>query len=125
MWASSGVLTNVILNGTSKLTRTAATKQKMRRSGKLRFIIEHSVITYIILYLLLFQGALDGGLDIPHGDKRFVGYDTEGKKLDPEQLKKYIMGGHVSTCFPIVSPCHAYIFWDYMQCAAFLTASSG
>jgi len=44
------------------------------------------------------QGALDGGLDIPHGDKRFVGYDTEGKKLDPEQLKKYIMGGHVSTC---------------------------
>ena len=42
------------------------------------------------------QGALDGGLDIPHGDKRFVGYDTEAKKLDPEQLKKYIMGGHVS-----------------------------
>ena len=42
------------------------------------------------------QGALDGGLDIPHGDKRFVGYDTEGKKLDPEQLKRYIMGGHVS-----------------------------
>jgi len=41
------------------------------------------------------QGALDGGLDIPHGDKRFVGYDTEAKKLDPEQLKKYIMGGHV------------------------------
>ena len=42
------------------------------------------------------QGALDGGLDVPHGDKRFVGYDTEGKKLDPEQLKRYIMGGHVS-----------------------------
>ncbi|DBA73517.1 TPA: 60S ribosomal protein L5, variant 3 [Trebouxia sp. C0004] len=44
------------------------------------------------------KGALDGGLDVPHGDKRFVGYDTEGKKLDPEQLKRYIMGGHVSTC---------------------------
>ena len=28
------------------------------------------------------QGALDGGLDIPHGDKRFVGFD--GKKLDSE-----------------------------------------
>ena len=38
---------------------------------------------------------MDGGLDIPHGDKRFVGYDTEAKKLDSEQLKKYIMGGHV------------------------------
>ena len=24
-----------------------------------------------------------------------MGYDTEAKKLDPEQLKKYIMGGHV------------------------------
>ena len=43
------------------------------------------------------QGALDGGLDIPHGVKRFVGYDTEGKKLDTEQLQKYILGGHVST----------------------------
>lgn len=42
------------------------------------------------------KGALDGGLDVPHGDKRFVGYDTEGKKLDPEQLKRYIMGGHVA-----------------------------
>lgn len=42
------------------------------------------------------QGALDGGLDIPHGVKRFVGYDTEGKKLDTEQLQKYILGGHVS-----------------------------
>ena len=42
------------------------------------------------------QGALDGGLDIPHGEKRFVGYSAEDKKLDPEQLKKYILGGHVS-----------------------------
>ncbi|KAL3134703.1 60S ribosomal protein L5 [Trebouxia sp. C0010 RCD-2024] len=42
------------------------------------------------------KGGLDGGLDIPHGDKRFVGYDTEAKKLDSEQLKKYILGGHVA-----------------------------
>ena len=46
------------------------------------------------------QGGLDGGLDIPHGDKRFVGYDTEAKKLDTEQLKKYILGGHVGPCCP-------------------------
>ena len=44
------------------------------------------------------QGGLDGGLDIPHGDKRFVGYDTEAKKLDTDQLKKYILGGHVGPC---------------------------
>ena len=45
---------------------------------------------------MLVQGALDGGLDIPHSEKRFVGYNAEDKKLDPEVLKKYIYGGHVA-----------------------------
>lgn len=40
------------------------------------------------------KGALDGGLDVPHNEKRFVGYAS--KKLDPEVLQKYIYGGHVS-----------------------------
>lgn len=40
------------------------------------------------------KGALDGGLDIPHGEKRFVGF-ADGK-LDTEVLKKYIFGGHVA-----------------------------
>jgi len=42
------------------------------------------------------QGALDGGLDVPHSDKRFVGYSAEDKALDAETLRKYIYGGHVS-----------------------------
>lgn len=42
------------------------------------------------------KGALDGGLDIPHSEKRFVGYDRESKALEPEALKKYIFGGHVA-----------------------------
>ncbi|KAG8829109.1 60S ribosomal protein L5 [Serendipita sp. 399] len=42
------------------------------------------------------KGASDGGIFIPHSEKRFPGYDTEGKKLDSEVLKKYIFGGHVS-----------------------------
>lgn len=42
------------------------------------------------------KGALDGGLDVPHGDKRFVGYDAEAKELDSEVLRKYIFGGHVA-----------------------------
>ncbi|KAK9838155.1 hypothetical protein WJX81_004978 [Elliptochloris bilobata] len=42
------------------------------------------------------KGALDGGLDIPHSDKRFVGYSAEDKSLDAEVLRKYIYGGHVS-----------------------------
>lgn len=40
------------------------------------------------------KGALDGGLDIPHNEKRFVGYAD--KKLDAETLQNYIYGGHVA-----------------------------
>jgi len=42
------------------------------------------------------KGASDGGVFIPHSDKRFPGYDTETKKLDADVLKKYIYGGHVA-----------------------------
>ncbi|KAI8464567.1 MAG: component of cytosolic 80S ribosome and 60S large subunit [Monoraphidium minutum] len=41
------------------------------------------------------KGALDGGLDIPHNEKRFVGW-TKEEGLDAEVMKKYIFGGHVS-----------------------------
>jgi len=42
------------------------------------------------------KGACDGGLDVPHNEKRFAGYDKEGKELDSEVLQKYIMGEHVA-----------------------------
>jgi len=42
------------------------------------------------------KGAADGGIDIPHSDKRFPGYDPDGKELDAETHKKYIFGGHVA-----------------------------
>lgn len=42
------------------------------------------------------KGASDGGIFIPHSDKRFPGYDPETKALDSETLKKYIFGGHVA-----------------------------
>ncbi|RZB52724.1 60S ribosomal protein L5 [Glycine soja] len=38
------------------------------------------------------KGALDGGLDIPHNDKRFAGFD---KELDVEVHRKYVFGGHI------------------------------
>jgi large subunit ribosomal protein L5e len=41
------------------------------------------------------KGAVDGGLDIPHNEKRFPGYDKEEKALDAETHRKYIFGGHV------------------------------
>lgn len=42
------------------------------------------------------KGACDGGLDIPHSEKRFVGYDAESDQLSSEILRKYIFGGHVA-----------------------------
>jgi large subunit ribosomal protein L5e len=42
------------------------------------------------------KGASDGGIFIPHSEKRFPGYDQESKELDAETLKKYIFGGHVA-----------------------------
>ncbi|KAJ3687998.1 hypothetical protein LUZ61_017162 [Rhynchospora tenuis] len=42
------------------------------------------------------KGALDGGLDIPHSDKRFAGFSKDGKQLDAEVHRKYIFGEHVA-----------------------------
>merc|ERR1712133_41659 len=42
------------------------------------------------------KGAVDGGLDIPHSQKRFPGYDPEEKKLDADVHRSHIYGGHVA-----------------------------
>merc|ERR1712168_1431088 len=42
------------------------------------------------------KGAVDGGLDIPHSNKRFPGYDAESKEYNPEVHKGHILGNHVS-----------------------------
>lgn len=42
------------------------------------------------------KGAVDGGLNIPHGEKRFPGFDKEKDNLDGEVLRKHIFGGHVA-----------------------------
>jgi len=42
------------------------------------------------------KGAADGGLEVPHNDRRFPGWSAEGKKFDPAVLRKYIFGGHVA-----------------------------
>lgn len=41
------------------------------------------------------KGALDGGLDIPHCNKRFPGYDTESKAFDAETHCGYIYGANI------------------------------
>jgi large subunit ribosomal protein L5e len=42
------------------------------------------------------KGASDGGIFIPHSEKRFPGYDIETKELDADVLRTYIYGGHVA-----------------------------
>eukprot|EP01126_Amoeba_proteus_P037980 TRINITY_DN393_c0_g1_i2.p1 TRINITY_DN393_c0_g1~~TRINITY_DN393_c0_g1_i2.p1 ORF type:complete len:300 (-),score=27.86 TRINITY_DN393_c0_g1_i2:36-935(-) len=42
------------------------------------------------------KGAVDGGLSIPHSNRRFPGYSSEKKKFDSRVLRKYIFGGHVA-----------------------------
>jgi len=42
------------------------------------------------------KGAVDGGLDIPHSEKRFPGWDKEGKELKADIHRKHIFGKHVA-----------------------------
>ena len=42
------------------------------------------------------KGAADGGLDIPHSNKRFPGYDRDSKEFDADMHRERIFGGHVS-----------------------------
>jgi len=42
------------------------------------------------------KGACDGGLDVPHSESRYVGYNSEESKLDTDALRKRLFGTHVS-----------------------------
>merc|ERR1711865_460519 len=42
------------------------------------------------------KGAADGGLDIPHSEKRFPGYDRDAKEYDADTHRERIFGGHVA-----------------------------
>ena len=39
---------------------------------------------------------MDGGLDIPHSEKRFAGFSKDDKQLNAEVHRKYIYGGHIA-----------------------------
>jgi len=42
------------------------------------------------------KGAVDAGLDIPHGVKRFPGYDSESKEFHADVHRKHILGQHIA-----------------------------
>merc|ERR1719453_891888 len=41
------------------------------------------------------KGAFDGGLEIPHSEKKFFGYDPDSKSYDAGEHRDRIFGGHV------------------------------
>merc|ERR1711871_969271 len=46
--------------------------------------------------LAAMKGAFDGGLEIPHSEKKFYGYDADEKEYDAEANRERILGGHVA-----------------------------
>jgi large subunit ribosomal protein L5e len=42
------------------------------------------------------KGVADGGIDVPHSETRFFGYDSENKKYDAEAHRGRILGAHVA-----------------------------
>jgi len=42
------------------------------------------------------KGAVDGGIDIPHSNRRFPGFDAESKEYNAQVHKDHILGQHVS-----------------------------
>ena len=42
------------------------------------------------------KGAADGGVFIPHSERRFPGFNEESSTLDADVLRKYIYGIHVA-----------------------------
>merc|ERR1712018_763346 len=42
------------------------------------------------------KGAVDGGVDIPHSDKRFPGYDKEASEFNADVHRRHIFGQHVA-----------------------------
>jgi len=41
------------------------------------------------------KGAVDGGLNIPHSNKRFRGYDPDTKEYDADDARGYLLGEHI------------------------------
>merc|ERR1712023_557222 len=42
------------------------------------------------------KGAFDGGLEIPHNEKKFYGYDPDEKSYEADANRERLLGGHVA-----------------------------
>lgn len=83
-------------DGEFKLTEAAEGDEDSRRPFKVFLDVGlHRTSTGARVFGAM-KGASDGGLLVPHNEKRFPGFDPESKELDAEVLRKYIFGGHVA-----------------------------
>merc|ERR1712230_288064 len=83
-------------DGEYKLTEAAEVDSEERRPFKCFLDVGlHRTSTGARVFGAM-KGASDGGIFIPHNEKRFPGYDPESKELDADTLRKYIFGGHVA-----------------------------
>ncbi|KAK0248968.1 60S ribosomal protein L5 [Friedmanniomyces endolithicus] len=83
-------------DGEYKLTESAEVDGETRRPFKCFLDVGLTRTSTGARVFGAMKGASDGGLHIPHSEKRFPGYDIESKELDAETLRKYIFGGHVA-----------------------------
>ena len=58
-----------------------------------------------ICCILLLHGAFDGGLNIPHSEKRFAAFNKDDKQLDADIHRKYIYGAHVTDYMKVSCAC--------------------
>lgn len=49
------------------------------------------------------KGVVDGGIEVPHGVQRFVGYDKEKEELDAKKLRSALFGGPVAVYMRMLS----------------------
>lgn len=83
-------------DGEFTLTEAAETDDGERRPFKANLDVGlHRTSTGARVFGAM-KGASDGGILVPHSEKRFPGYDIESKELDAETLKNYIFGQHVA-----------------------------
>ncbi|KAK1688736.1 ribosomal L18p/L5e family protein [Colletotrichum godetiae] len=83
-------------DGEFTLTEAAETDDGERRPFKANLDVGlHRTSTGARVFGAM-KGASDGGILVPHSEKRFPGYDMESKELDAETLKNYIFGQHVA-----------------------------
>ncbi|VAI22591.1 unnamed protein product [Triticum turgidum subsp. durum] len=65
---------------------------------------QHIPLLHLQVFLSrIAMGTLDGGLDIPHSDKRFAGFKKNEKWLDTEIHRNYIYEDHVADCMKSIA----------------------